>query len=59
MISKLPELLKDTDNINQIIKYIEKHGTSDNLAAPNLAEYLHKLTTKLNEVIERLNQKKK
>jgi hypothetical protein len=55
MIARLPELPTDTGNINQITKFIEKHGYSDHIASPNLAEYLHRLTTKLNEVIDHLN----
>lgn len=55
MIARLPELPSDTSNINQITKFIEKHGYSDHIAAPNLAEYLHLLTNKLNEVIDQLN----
>lgn len=58
MISRLPELPSDTNNINQIVKFIEKHGSSDHIASPNLAEYLHLLTNKLNEVIDQLNQEK-
>lgn len=58
MISRLPEIPSDTGNINQIIKFIEKHGSSDHIASPNLAEYLHLLTNKLNEVIDQLNKEK-
>lgn len=58
MITRLPELPSDTSNINQIVKFIEKHGSSDHIASPNLAEYLHLLTRKLNEVIDQVNHKK-
>ncbi len=58
MISRLPELPSDTGNINCITKFIEKHGYSDHIAAPNLAEYLHLLAHKLNEVIDILNGKR-